>query len=126
LSSTTQSMDYKRKGVEDICKIKKDFAYSDSDKGKLTKSLIRKIFDMINDSQDLFSIIPDLAYLAARNEGLSNDTELGRFIISLLNLIRQQPRDNVVKYVEGAVMAVYIIEEAQNNNLDPFKFLDCR
>ncbi|AEE93257.1 CRISPR-associated protein, Csm2 [Acidianus hospitalis W1] len=118
-------MDYKRKGVEDICKIKKDFAYSNNQDGKLTKSLIRKIFDMINDSQNLSSIIPDLAYLAARNKGLSNDTELGRFIISLLNLIRQQPRDNVVKYVEGAVMAVYIIEEAQSNDLDPFKFLDC-
>ncbi|MQL54271.1 hypothetical protein [Acidianus ambivalens] len=125
MSSTTQSIDYKRKGVEDICKIKKDLAYADNDEGKLSKTLIRKIFDMINDSQNLPSIIPDLAYLAARNKGLSYDTELGRFITNLLDLIRQQPRDNVVKYVEGAVMAVYIIEEAQNNDLNPYKFLGC-
>jgi hypothetical protein len=131
LSSTIQSTDYKKKGVEDICQIKKNFAYSnsdkdrDSDKGILSKTLIRKIFNMINDTQDLNSIIPDLAYLAARNDGLGNETELGRFISKLLNLIKQQSRNNVVKYVEGAVMAVYVIEEAQNNDLNPYTYLGC-
>jgi hypothetical protein len=125
LSSTIQSTDYKKKGVEDICQIKKNLAYSDSDKGILSKTLSRKIFNMINDTQDLNSIIPDLAYLAARNDGLGNETELGSFISKLLNLIKQQSRDNVVKYVEGAVMAVYVIEEAQNNDLNPYTYLGC-
>jgi len=125
LSSTTQSMDYKNKGVRDICGLESELQGSDP---TLTKTLSRKIFNIINDAKNLQEIIPDLAYLAARNEGLSPDTALGKIIYNVIDMIRKGTnKDNIMKYMEGVVMAVYIIEEAKKdkNNIDAYRILGC-
>lgn len=167
MSSITQSTDYKRKGVEDICMIKKESEKeeakrntnktfrneteetsdteeeNESSKGKLTKTIIRKIFDIVSNTDNVKSVVPDLAYLAARNKGLESNTELGLFITGLLKMINEgTKKEDLMKYLEGAVMAVYIIEEAkelekrkkeskneksvESESLNPYKLLNCQ
>ena len=124
MSSTIQSTDYKREGVKDVCEMKKKFGKVED--GKLTKSLSRKVFDIISDAEDVRSVIPDLAYLAARNDGLDPNTELGYLISRLIDMINKGVnKGDLIKYMEGVVMAVYVIEEAKENDLDPYKFLGC-
>lgn len=128
LSSTTQSTDYKTVGVNDICEIKRAHAYEENEKGKLSKTLIRKIFEIVNDSDNLNKVIPDLAYLAARNGGLSRDSELGSFITKVIDMISKgTPKNAVIDYLEGAVMATYIIEtiEDEEENIDYRDLLNC-
>ena len=132
-------MDYKRKGVEDVCEIKRNSekrALAEQrtnkrqdkreKKGELTKSLSRRIFEIISEAEDVKSVIPDLAYLAARNDGLDPNSELGSLVLKLLDMInRGTDKGDLIKYMEGVVMAVYVIEEAKENKLDPYKFLGC-
>ncbi|WP_148690336.1 hypothetical protein [Acidianus manzaensis] len=128
MSSTTQSTDYKSLGVQYICKIKE--AYKGNNYGQLTKTLSRKIYEIIEDAidnnKDLKSTIPDLAYLAARNGGLNQNTELGAFINEILRMINNNIRkEDIVSYLQGAVMAIYVIETAEDEEID-YKPLLCR
>ncbi|AWR98079.1 hypothetical protein DFR86_11395 [Acidianus sulfidivorans JP7] len=125
MQASTQT-DFKTLGVETVCKIKKknkkespsenQEEENSEKKNRLTRTVMRKIYDIVlNSADNMESIIPDLLYLGAQRVEREdfNSTEIGMFLNKLIQLIKENKsnKENVLKFLEGAVMATYVIEK---------------
>lgn len=77
-------------------------------KGQLSKTNLRKILEIANDTKDLRDALLQIAYLVSRNEGWSD--ELGKLF---WKLEKRKDINSLSGYLKAVVMGYYIYEELE-------------
>ncbi|EZQ01540.1 hypothetical protein CM19_13055 [Candidatus Acidianus copahuensis] len=111
-----------------MCEIK-NYPYYDKENGTLGKTITRKIMEILEkEKNEVRRALPDLAYLAARNDGLDTEnTQLGAFMSKLLKLADDNnvTSNHISEYMKGVVMAVYVFESLRDKKSLANRYLGC-
>jgi len=101
--------------LEEACKmlegIKPIKDESSSEKGAVTKSFLRKVFELIESSKTKDEFLLSVAYMVARNKKFDDD-DIVKFYIRLKNFVNELSGDNwknAVRDLMKLVIQIYYI-----------------
>ena len=87
-------------------------------KGQLSKTNLRKILEIVNDTKDLRNALLQIAYLISRNEGWGD--ELGELYSKLE---KRKDTNSLSEYLKVVVMGYYVYEKLEEAGLDALNSL---
>ncbi len=113
----TGEVNYELRGAEDASKA----LYIGNKKGRITKTLSRKMLEIAQQSGDVNEVKLHLYYLVARNDGFQGEqTQLNYLLERLGDVFKTNDVRKVRDYLKGVVMYVYIHDktaESQSGSL---------